>query len=205
MANSSVKIAISPSEFFREQVASAINRQKLSVSEEIEYYLVNLLIDFIDPRKHQPMIGEKDILGMPIALVLKAAIEAPDEDKLKLYKVLGDFSLYFSGYFQDFFNNKSYDVDYYITLGTTAYQQAAMIVRESLRAQHQAQTFKNLANDFECLVDVLAEIKDQLHPSGSTDLLATYERWIRTNSHRLRKKLEDSGIIPVSINIKNVN
>ena len=198
-----VSLLINPTEFFREKVTSAIGNQKLELNEEIEFYLVNLLCEFINPEKINSVLDE-DILETPLALILKKALESPQQDEqIKLYKVLGDTSLYVSGYFQDFFNSKTYDIDYYITLGSSAYHNVSSLMRDGCSKGKQfPQIYHSLSHNFPKLVEVLAEVADLLGNSENANLLALYDRWTKNQSERLRKKLEESGIEPIPGNMK---
>ena len=199
-----VSLLINPTEFFREKVSSAIGNQKLELNEEIEFYLVNLLCDFINPEKINSVLEEIDILETPLALILKKALESPQqEEQIKLFKVLGDTSLYVSGYFQDFFNSKTYDIDYYITLGSSAYNNVSSLMRDGFNKGSQfPQIYHSLSYNFPMLVEVLAEVAELLGSSKNANLLALYDRWTKNQSERLRKKLEESGIEPIQVNMK---
>lgn len=197
-------LLINPTEFFREKVSSAIDNQKLSLNEEIEFYLVNLLCDFINPEKMNSVLQEMDVLETPLALILKKAMESPKhEEKIRLFKVLGDTSLYVSGYFQDFFNRKTYDVDYYISLGSSAYDYVFSLSRGGYGKEKQLpRIYQDLSENFPYLVEVLAEVADLLGHTGNADLLALYDRWTKNQSERLFKKLQESGIEPIQVNMK---
>lgn len=199
-----VSLLINPKEFFREKVSSAIGNQKLELNEEIEFYLVNLLCEFINPEKINTVLKEIDILETPLALILKKALESPQqEDQIRLFKVLGDTSLYVSGYFQDFFNRKTYDIDYYISLGSSAYDNVSSLMRGSLGKDKQLpQIYHCLSHNFPVLVEVLAEVADLLGSSENANILALYDRWTKNQSERLRKKLKKSGIEPIQVSMK---
>ena len=198
-----VSLLINPTEFFREKVSSAIGNQKLELNEEIEFYLVNLLCEFINPEKINSVMEEMNVLETPLALILKKALESPQqEEQIKLYKVLGDTSLYVSGYFQDFFNRKTYDIDYYITLGSNAYNNVSSLMRDGFKGNQFPQIYHSLSHNFPMLVEVLAEVADLLGNSENANLLALYDRWTKNQSERLRKKLEESGIEPIQVNMK---
>ena len=195
-------LVVHPQEFFREKVSLALAQQKVSVSQDIEYYLVTLLCDFITPEKMSPEKGKFKLLESPLALVLGDALEAPPDKQLKLFKFIGDTSLYLSGYFQDFFNRKTYDLDYYISMGSGAYGQASNLLRNIGKDPSLSQVYRELADSFAVLVEVVAEVSDVLGSGCDENLLALYDRWTRNQSDRLRRKLEDSGITPLPVNPK---
>ena len=193
---------IDPREFFRDKVSTALSNQNLKVCEEIEFYLVNLLCGFIAPEKLKTALGELDLIDTPLAIIFKHALEAPPERQLKLYKVMGDTSLYMSGYFQDYFNRKTYDMSYYITLGAQAYNHLAGLVKHQKQGPFR-DVYTHLSENFPALVDVVAEVADQSGMSGDSNLLALYDRWSKSQSERLRKKLVDKGIDPVPSNTRD--
>lgn len=179
---------VSPGEHFKEKISNASKRLNIEVSSDIEFYLVTLMCDFIRP-------SENLSLDRPLALRLKEAIESRIEDRQRRLKLLGDTSLYLAGFFQDFFNKKTYDIDYYISMGSNAY---LALSEESLRLK---QTYKDLSNRFSHLVELVALIADSSPLKQDLNLLAIYDRWTRSGSERLRKILEDEGISPIEVNM----
>jgi hypothetical protein len=191
-------LLVGPQEFFREKITVAAANQKLSIPNDVEFYVVNLLCGFIAPGRLETIEGELNALETPLAIMLKQALEAPPAHKLKIYKYLGDTSLYFAGFFQDYFNRKAFDIDYYITLGSTAYQNVAGIMREQHSDDQFGGTFRNLSNKFHNLVELIAEVSELPGNTGKPiDILAIYDRWTRNNSDRLRRMLHDAGITPI--------
>lgn len=195
-------LIMGPREFFREKVARALSNQKVDVCDEVEFYLVNLLCGFVAPEKLKTALGELDLLETPLALLLKHAIEAPPSMQLKVFKVLGDTSLYMSGYFQDYFNRKTFDLDYYIAMGSQAYSHVAGLMRQHQPRRLQ-EVYVRLSDQFPLLVEVVAEVSEQSGLNDNSDLLALYDRWCRNQSERLRKKLMDRGIDPIPANIRD--
>ena len=122
MAPTGLDLVVKPQEFFRDKVSSAAENQKVNMDEELEFYLVNLLCDFIEPGKLETVTGKLDALDTPLAIMLKNALEAPPNQRMRIYKYLGDSSLYVAGFFQDYFKRKCFDVGYYISIGSTAFE-----------------------------------------------------------------------------------
>lgn len=191
-------LLVGPHEFFREKITTAAANQKLSISDDVEFYLVKLLCDFIAPGRLETVEGELNALETPLALMLKQAIEAPPAHKLRIYKYLGDTSLYFAGFFQDYFNRKAFDIDYYITLGSTAYENVSAIMRDQHNDEHFRATYRKMATEFHKLVELVAEVSElPENVAKPIDILAIYDRWTRNNSDRLRLKLQNVGITPI--------
>ncbi len=188
---------VKPQEFFREKITAAIAKQKVQVTDDVEFYLVNLLCEFIAPGKLETVSGEMNAFETPLAMMLKKALEAPPTTQLRIYKYLGDTSLYFSGFFQDYFNRKAFDINYYISLGATAYGNVSTLMRDQHSDEHFADMYGLLADNFRLMVEVVAEAAEMPGNVQPMDILAIYDRWNRTNSERLRRKLNEQGIIPL--------
>lgn len=197
MENREIEILASPTEFFRNKIVSAVENQKVSLDEDLEFYLVNLLCDFVRVRSIEAESGNIDPLGTPLAFLFKRALESNQAEKVKLFKLLGDTSLYFSGFFQEYFNRKTYDIDYYVTLGSSAYVSLANALREKNGDEDQhTLRYELLAERFTTMVDIIAEVSELPGNERPRNILAVYERWLRCNSDRLRKQLESWGISP---------
>jgi hypothetical protein len=182
-----------PQEYFRELVTDALGKQKVSTKPETEFYLVNLLNQFINTDRLYTRDGEGGVKDEPLALMIKEAIEQPEKrNQTVLFRHVGDVSLYKAGFFQDSLNRKMVDIDYYIGMGGTAYQQvAARAEEEVMRALYQ-----ELADKFGAFVEVLATISDRTTPRTEKDLLRLYDLWLRTKSERAAKALQEAGILP---------
>jgi hypothetical protein len=192
---SNLKLVAQPQDFFRELVTEALGRQKISTQPETEFYLVNLLNQFIKTDRLYATDASGSFNEKPLAFMVKEAIEEPTpEAKSKMFRHIGDVTLYVAGYFQDSLNRKLVDVDYYIDIGHTAYKQVASHTDENiLRA-----IYKELADKFASFVEVLADVSDKTTPRSEKDLLRMYELWVRTGSDRAAKALHEAGILPNS-------
>jgi len=186
---------LSPQDFFRTQVCAASKSLQLELSNDIEFYLVNLLCEFINP-SHLALDNE-NVLDTPLALILKKALESSPDNQIKVMKRLGDTSLYVSGYFQDCFKRKAVDVNYYIDMGSNAYGHIAQLMRSYKSDSHFSKIYTTLSLEFRNLVALITEIAETLLVSRNDDLLDTYIKWQNTQSVKLRKVLEDRGVVPV--------
>jgi len=179
-----------PSDFFRELVTGALGRQQIAVQPETEFYLVNLLNQFITTDRLYSTDEQGGVREEPLALMLKEAFEAEPPARTKLFRRVGDVSLYVGGYFQQSLNRKVVDVDYYIDIGGRAYGLVAGATEDNRNV------FSELAGKFKHLIDVLAEVSDQTQPRTEKDLLRLYDLWVRTRSDRAAKALKEAGILP---------
>ncbi len=184
---------VQPQEYFRELVVDAMSRQRVTAPPEVEFYLVNLLYQFISTDRLFPQDADGGHRQEPLALMIKEAIDSPAiEAQRALFRQVGDVSLYLAGYFQDSLSRKVVDVDYYIGMGGTAYQQVAHRVEDSMRQS----LYGELSEKFGALVDVLAEVGDRTQTKTERDLLRLYDLWVRTRSDRAARALQEAGIVP---------
>ncbi len=184
---------LSPRDFFREQICTAASDLRMELDEHLEFYLVNLLCEFINPAQLQ--IDESmDVLDTPLALILKKALESTPSTQIKVYKRLGDTSLYVAGYFQDFFNRRTYDADYYIAMGVAAYERTSVLMRNHRNDVHFASIYAELSQEFRKLVAIIGNVSESISPARPRDLISTFTRWQQTPSEKLRKELEELGL-----------
>jgi hypothetical protein len=190
----SLTLVRQPQDFFRELVTDAMGRQKVSAKPETEFYLVNLLNQFITADRLYPRDTDGSRREEPLALMVKEALEEPEAVvKATRFRHIGDVSLYVGGYFQDSLNRKLVDVDYYIDMGGAAYQHVAVLCSEE---ETMRSVYQELAAKFGTFVDVLADVSEKTTPRTEQDLLRLYELWVRTRSERAARALQEAGILP---------
>lgn len=194
---------VRPEDFFRTKISQAANELRFELDQDIEFYLVNLMCDFISFEKQTS--ESINLFETPLALAYQTALEAEPNTQLKIYKKLGDTSLYIAGYFSDYFNLKTYDASYYTAMGAVAYRKTARLVKQSHGGNEFARVYNSLADQFEDLVAVVTEFSIDLLPNDSSDLLATFEKWHKTGSKRLLDILKKEGIYPHKAYSKKVN
>src|SRR5215207_7910902 len=100
---------LSPQEFFKELVESAMTRQHVRAADLTEFYLVNLLCQYVRlDGADRP--GEQT---QPLALRLARAIDSGGSEQRARLRSIGDFSLFMSGFFSDSLKRTAVDIDYY--------------------------------------------------------------------------------------------
>ena len=176
----------SPAEYFKELVEAALTRQHLHAGDLTEYYLVNLLCQYVRPEARSGVADTQ-----PLALRLAHALESGGTEQRARLRSLADFSLFMSGYFADSFTRKAIDVDYYKSMGEYAY--GSLSRRED---DEFADVFAELAGKFVGFMDVLAEVSERSGLASSTDVLRLYEKWLRTGSPRHSQRLIERGLLP---------
>ena len=179
-----------PAEYFRELVESALTRQHLQAADLTEYYIVNLLCQYVrlDAR------AESDEHTQPLAIRLATALESGGSEQRARLRRLGDFSLFMSGFFADSFRRRAIDVDYYKSMGEYAYGSLSRSPRNDDDAF--AEVFGELSSKFVGFMDVLAEVSERTSLTSEADVLRLYEKWLRTGSRRDGRRLIERGILP---------
>lgn len=180
-------------DFFHDAVTGALRNQRVRTRDEVavSHYLGNLLAAFT---RYDPA---QDPLDRPLALLLADASGAETLERLRLLRRLGDAALYVAGFFSDALSRSLVDVDYYIGMGGAAYANVADQYGR-WRARDGAEAlYRDLAAQFAALVDVLAEVAETHSLASNAGIVRLYERWLRTDSDRLARKLSAQGVIPV--------
>jgi hypothetical protein len=187
--------ATSLREYFKDMVGSAIERQKLRVAEMTEFYLVNLLAEFLDTQNLFRTATEGaagQLEEEPLAFMLKRAQEQQGFERVRELKRLGDTSLYVSGYWGDSLDGKLVDVDYYVAMGGRAYS----ALSEIFQGASVAELYEELSAKFLRLVDLLSEVSDRTAVRTNQGLVRIYERYVKTGSERAARLLSERGVLP---------
>lgn len=141
-------------EFFKEKVTSAIKENDCICSEFVEFYIVNLLDTHV---KFEKMIFDDD---NPLIYRLYKASDC--YNKYNIYKELGDFTLFITGIFPDCLNNKLITPEYYSKIGTSAYRNISSIMDKKLNGDSFFLLFKELADNFYILSNVLTTVSNNI-------------------------------------------
>jgi hypothetical protein len=176
-----------PVEYFKEMVESALARQHVQAGDLTEYYLVNLLCQFV---RLDPSVGTE--MGEPLAFRLARAMQTGGVEQRTRLRNLGDFSLFTAGFFSDSFKRRHVDVDYYVSMGEYAYGSLSR-AEDAFR-----EVFVELSRKFVGFSDVLADISERTAMTSNHDVLRMYEKWLRTGSARESQRLIERGIVPNS-------
>jgi hypothetical protein len=182
-------------DFFRVALQHALRHQHVSVREQTEHYVVNLLAMFARTEAlFEPEPGRPARLK-PLALLLAEAVDTPDERlRFRLLQRLGDVALFIAGFLAGDLR-RPVDVDYHIAMGGRAYGALAQApCRGSRRAL--SSVFAELEDKFQPLVDALNEIGDGAGGDSPQDVLRLYELWQQTGSRRARRLLMNLGVQP---------
>jgi hypothetical protein len=180
-------------EYFCDALNGALAHQQVAMQDQTQHYVVNLLTLF--SRSDALYGADAGSRGpRPLALMLKDALDAPNEPERSVHlQRLGDVSLFIAGFFARSFARRLVDVDYHIAMGGRAYGALADRLRGGRRAV-LAQVFAELAVKFQPLVDALNEISDTAHAHTQEDVLRLYEIWLKTGSKRAHGILRTLGV-----------
>jgi hypothetical protein len=180
-------------EYFRDLLLAAEQSQHVRVAESTEFYLVNLLSEFLSAEMLYPRDAQGARDAEPLAFILKRAQESNGQERLRELKKLGDVSLYTSGFFGDSLSRKLVDTDYYIAMGGRAYGILSSLHRDATLGE----LYQELANKFVRFVDLLAEVADRSAVGTNKGIIKLYERFMRTGSERVGRVLSERGVLPM--------
>jgi hypothetical protein len=185
-------IMTSLKELFRTLLGEAMNHQGLAVAEGTEFYLVNLLSEFVSAEKLFTQDEAGHAAEEPLALIYHKAMQQDRDGKIRTLRRLGDVSLYKAGFFSSALREKAVGPDYYIQMGGTAYRQVADLAPGSAFSS----IYRELCDKFRGVVDVLEEIAARgLVANGPVGAMQVYESWARTGSERLERVLIEAGVL----------
>jgi hypothetical protein len=175
-------------EYFRNLVEEALDRQQVTVDDMTAFYVVRMLSAFA-----RTEAARDDLFWVeaPLAVKLGQALESGGTKQRRLLRQVGDSSLFLSGFFPDCLRRSLVDVDYYASVGGYAYASLSRQEDEVL-----APVFAELSKRFLQFVDVLGEVSERSSMSSPNDLLRLYERWLRTGSRRCAQLLAQQGVVP---------
>jgi hypothetical protein len=176
-----------PIEYFKELVESSLSRQRVRAGDLTEFYLVNLLCQYVRLDATAP----HNDASQPLAFRLARALDSGGFEQRVRLRSVGDFSLFMSGFFSESFTRRSVDIDYYRSLGECAYASLSRSEDEAF-----AEVFAELSQKFVGFMDVLADISDRTTLASATEVMRTYEKWLRTGSERDGQRLVERGIVP---------
>src|SRR6185437_8024953 len=182
-------------EFFKDALHGALEKRHLTVEDQTEHYVVNLLTLFSRSEALYDTTAEGRRLK-PLVVMLSEALEAPSEgDRNRGLQRLGDVSLFVAGFFAQSFARKLIDIDYHIAMGCRAYAALADALSRG-KGRVLGQVFAELSTNFQPMVDVLNEVSETSYSHSDKDILRLYELWLKTGSKRSYRILRRLGVDP---------
>lgn len=186
-------------EYFREAVLTARKKTRVSMSEQAEAYVVHLLCEFA--RSENAWAGTDPGEKPAMAVLLGRAQEAEPGEAVRIYKHMGDSSLYLSGFFQEAVERTAVNVGYYMSMGGSAYASVAGLMRPM--AATSSALFAELSDRFCELVELLTAVSlhgetektEGKQPPSDKKILELIERYRRTGRPELLDALEAAGVV----------
>lgn len=183
-------------EFFKDTLHGALRKQHLSVEDQTEQYVVNVLTLFARSEALYEQTPEGLRLRPLVALLCEALEASPGTvERHRALQRLGDVSLFIAGFFAHGFAAKLIDIDYHIAMGGRAYGALAQTCARG-RGRALAGVFAELSEKFQPLVDALNEVSEGSTPHSDGDILRLYEIWLKTGSARCYAQLKRLGVDP---------
>ncbi len=201
MSQPSISIAPNISTYFQEVLSDAIRVRRVEATDAASSYLVGLLCDYAHPSEESG-----STFSQPLTFQLRDALDADGPARFRRLRSLGDHVLYAIGFFRSHIEGRGADRRYVMTVGSTAYREAAVMMRmrgsrrpESDGAAAPPDVLSELAAKFDRFADVLADVAEGTLSCGPRDersVVKLYERWLKTGSSRLADELGSHGILP---------
>lgn len=170
--------------FFFEEIERAQARHGHPLSKDVEAYVVALLARF--SRRTQVAGRTSEALALDY---LRARGQAGSA-RAQALRGVGDRALYISGVVPRSVHRNAVDVRYVRGIGEAAYREVA----DQARWGGALAVLGELAETFEGVAEVIAQIVDVEARGPTQDLLGLYERWRRDGDPRDRRRLMDAGV-----------
>ncbi len=167
-------------------VTEASKQCNAKLSEEIESYLVFLLMRFINA---------PSMLHKIMAIELLSSLHQPANERQQMLQAVGDSCLLFSGLFPGCARRRRVRVSYYIRLGQTAYSTLS-----TQSEQGRPSLFITLCDQFVQLMDTLQSMRELNNTQQSLDLLQAEEIWHDVKSNHALKTLQKFTSAPLIFN-----
>ncbi len=187
----STQLILNSHDYFSSLVEEAFNERKVKTYPQIQSYVVDLLKHhlFIENLYDEEDANGKKTRKTLAELFLQAGQESRTQRVGKM-KLLGDRSLYISGFFSDSFQRKIIDIDYYVDMGRMAFESLSKDVSEDTFSK----LFRDISSQFLTLVDVLAFISQKANMTNDENILRMMDVYSKTGSSLVGEALVEKGI-----------
>lgn len=186
-------LLITPEQHFNELLKEACEKLDFKIAASSQTYILNLLQFYIDSRNlYSPFMDEStEKPPDTFAELYLTALSLESPKNREYMKILADRALYLSGFFGDSLQKKSVDIEYYMGIGASAYQNLASWTKEETTAI----IYSQFSNKFNRYVDLLNYMSDKSATQSEQNILKLYERYIQTGSEVAREKLTQLGVV----------
>lgn len=174
--------------YFFDRLTRALKSRKVDAPDSTKSYLVRMLSKLGQ--------GAAKLSRSLVELKLEAATSPPNR-QISTLRELGDQALSTSGLFEANLRSRGISRRYVAEMGSGAYRTVGQLAGTSQRSTErmQAGVYWDLSLHFEDYAGVLNELCEgtSLLPGG-LDLLALYERYVRTRSPEVLEQLSGLGV-----------
>ena len=194
MTETLINPSTSLEDYFRTRVDHVVERHGIDGDEDTRWYIVRLLCDY--SRNHRFHDREHaELTLVPLATYYRQAIEARSSaERHQHLRRLGDVALFVAGLFSGALARRPVDVDYYVSMGGSAYASLAESSSASRRERAFRSVFAELAERFEDYVTALSDIPERVRNAPEETLLAQITEWERTRHPGLARRLRERGV-----------
>ena len=175
-------------DFFHEAVGSAVSSFGPSVSDDGVYYLSNLLVE---RGRAVEETEPKTLVDLQIQAQERGGAAA-----VQAWRELGDRALYVSGFFRASLSRKNVSTDYYASMGATAYDQLACLMRWTGSGGGFETIYEELAHRFELCSAILQRVRERVRGHSNQSVLELYERWMVQPDPLATQRLTVLGLLP---------
>lgn len=187
--------------WFHERLEACLSKRGERAADETQLYLVELLA--VRGLRAAPSkalsagfpLG-KELCGRPLAMILAEAATAEGEDRLRLFRGLGDEALYTAGFFSDHLEHRGITEDYVVRMGGGAYDTASKLAERSPSEAVRTEVYRELGERFVTFAHVLDDVKESTAFRTPQDIVRLYDKWRRTGSPRIAERLSAEGVYP---------
>lgn len=187
-------------EYFNDAIHDAISHQRVGLNDETVVYIVNLLT-YHSLSENIYDVDDEGFSLKPLAFIYKDAVETQSREARNIYlRRLGDVALFTSGFFSASLERTAVGVDYFISMGGSAYGSLADRTPRTIPDINLRAVFTDLAEHFINYVDVLTEVSESSELHDDRDVLSLYESWLNTGSDYARLRLQEQGVLTFPTN-----
>jgi len=153
-------------ESFKSYVTEEIDSINSSLSFELKNYLSELLYFYLFSER---LFDHKTTSGISCESLLvnlyKKTSKADTQEKIYIFKKMGDLSLYISGFFRLAVEQRIVHISYYEDMGQSAYNYLATYYKE------RDNVFSSLSKEFKTLSEVLFYIQQKSEDKSNKNYL----------------------------------
>src|SRR3989344_1919671 len=173
--------------FLKQKLDEVLRKNKIETTDTAQFYVWNLLL--------RPPIAEIDrkraILPLAITYSQAQSMGIGSRQSVEDFKLVGDVCLLVAGFWWNSLAKSLVDVDYFIGLGRSAYDNV------SRTNSDLSEVLGELSGCFQEVTNALTEMSISLNmaKTSDSDIFRMYEVWIHTHNEILARILAERGVI----------